>query len=280
MVFFKQLYYFLVLILHYKLCMGYLEYDNWVNIALSHAIDHKNPNSFAYRGNITISSLEIGLAKTNQEVLTAIQIQNLEDLARANQMYRLKAEVYYADGKRQQFLSSTKACNLIMSNLNDILWISIDHNGYINAATVLTSRSDVCLLASLQLLHKRTALFPWITFSLALCRVYIYVVYQLNSSKMDQIQIHHYAQWVRSFYENISVSGLEDFNTDVLIRHTEMAPFPDTTSFIQKLEREREARERGDVRDNRGFFAKYWMYIVPVVLLVFISGATNQDNSK
>ncbi|XP_011194543.1 ER membrane protein complex subunit 10 isoform X2 [Zeugodacus cucurbitae] len=226
MVFFKQLYYFLVLILHYKLCMGYLEYDNWVNIALSHAIDHKNPNSFAYRGNITISSLEIGLAKTNQEVLTAIQIQNLEDLARANQMYRLKAEVYYADGKRQQFLSSTKACNLIMSNLNDILWISIDHNGYINAATVLTSRSDVC------------------------------------------------------FYENISVSGLEDFNTDVLIRHTEMAPFPDTTSFIQKLEREREARERGDVRDNRGFFAKYWMYIVPVVLLVFISGATNQDNSK
>ncbi|XP_054084883.1 uncharacterized protein LOC105219893 isoform X3 [Zeugodacus cucurbitae] len=144
MVFFKQLYYFLVLILHYKLCMGYLEYDNWVNIALSHAIDHKNPNSFAYRGNITISSLEIGLAKTNQEVLTAIQIQNLEDLARANQMYRLKAEVYYADGKRQQFLSSTKACNLIMSNLNDILWISIDHNGYINAATVLTSRSDVC----------------------------------------------------------------------------------------------------------------------------------------
>lgn len=53
------------------------------------------------------------------------------------------------------------------------------------------------------------------------------------------------------------MSGLEDFNTDVLIRHTEMAPYPDTTTFIQKLEREREARERGEVRDNRGFFAKY-----------------------
>lgn len=64
-----------------------------------------------------------------------------------------------------------------------------------------------------------------------------------------------------SFYENISVSGLEDFNTDVLIRHTEMAPFPDTTNFIQKLEREREARERGDVRDNRGFFAKYVSFV-------------------
>lgn len=60
-----------------------------------------------------------------------------------NKLYRLKAEVSYADGKRQEFLSSTKACNLIMSNLNDNLWISIDHNGYINAATVLTSRSDI-----------------------------------------------------------------------------------------------------------------------------------------
>ncbi|XP_017468751.1 PREDICTED: ER membrane protein complex subunit 10-like [Rhagoletis zephyria] len=59
-----------------------------------------------------------------------------------------------------------------------------------------------------------------------------------------------------------------------------MAPIPDTTSFIQKMEMEREARERGEIRDNRGFFAKYWMYIVPVVLLLFISGATNQDASK
>ncbi|XP_068141956.1 LOW QUALITY PROTEIN: ER membrane protein complex subunit 10 [Drosophila tropicalis] len=71
-----------------------------------------------------------------------------------------------------------------------------------------------------------------------------------------------------------------NFNTDVLIRHAELAPVPDTASFIQKVEREREARERGEVRDNRGFFAKYWMYIVPVVLLVFISGATNQEAGK
>ncbi|XP_018790235.1 PREDICTED: ER membrane protein complex subunit 10 [Bactrocera latifrons] len=223
---FKHLYFVLVFFFNYKFCLGYLEYDNWVNIELSHAIDPKSPNSFTYRGNVTISNLDIGLAKSNQEALTGTQIQNLQSLARMDKLYRLKAEVSYADGKKQEFLSSTKACNLIMSNLNDILWISIDLNGYINAATVLTSSSDIC------------------------------------------------------FYENISVSGLEDFNTDVLIRHTETAPVPDTTSFIQKLEREREARERGDVRDNRGFFSKYWMYIVPVVLLVFISGATNQDNSK
>lgn len=32
---------------------------------------------------------------------------------------------------------------------------------------------------------------------------------------------------------------------------------PDTASYIQKLEREREAREKGEFKDNRSFFAKY-----------------------
>ncbi|XP_034485939.1 ER membrane protein complex subunit 10 [Drosophila innubila] len=80
--------------------------------------------------------------------------------------------------------------------------------------------------------------------------------------------------------EDIQQIKEKRFSTDVIIRHAELAPVPDTGSFIQKFEREREARERGEVRDNRGFFAKYWMYIVPVVLLVFISGATNQDAAK
>lgn len=52
---------------------------------------------------------------------------------------------------------------------------------------------------------------------------------------------------------------------------------PDTASFIQKLEREREARDHGEVKDHRGFFAKYWMYIVPVAILVLVSGATSPE---
>lgn len=55
-------------------------------------------------------------------------------------------------------------------------------------------------------------------------------------------------------------------------------PFrPDTATFIQKIEREREARDRGEVKDNRGFFAKYWMYIVPVAILVLVSGVTSPE---
>lgn len=52
---------------------------------------------------------------------------------------------------------------------------------------------------------------------------------------------------------------------------------PDTASFVQKIEREREARDRGEVKDNRSFLAKYWMYIVPVVILALLTGGANPD---
>ena len=116
-----------------------------------------------------------------------------------------------------------------MAQFNDVLWISLDANGFITGITAsqdATPNSSGC-----------------------------------SAEEIQQIQEKR-------------------FSTDVIIRHAELAPVPDTGSFIQKFEREREARERGEVRDNRGFFAKYWMYIVPVVLLVFISGATNQDAAK
>lgn len=55
---------------------------------------------------------------------------------------------------------------------------------------------------------------------------------------------------------------------------------PDTASFIQKVEREREARDRGEVKDNRGFLAKYWIYIVPVAILLLLSGASPDGNAS
>lgn len=53
------------------------------------------------------------------------------------------------------------------------------------------------------------------------------------------------------------VDALDEFNTEVVIRTYESAPIPDTASFIQKMERERESREKGETKDTRGFFAKY-----------------------
>ncbi|CAI4226957.1 unnamed protein product [Auanema sp. JU1783] len=57
-------------------------------------------------------------------------------------------------------------------------------------------------------------------------------------------------------------------------------PLPDTLSFVQKVEKERKARQNGAEADNRSFLAKYWMYIVPVVLFMFISNAVAPEGGQ
>ncbi|XP_041972830.1 ER membrane protein complex subunit 10-like [Aricia agestis] len=71
-----------------------------------------------------------------------------------------------------------------------------------------------------------------------------------------------------------------DINSKFYLRQVDQAPVPDTASYIQKLEREREAREKGEFKDNRSFLAKYWMYIVPIAIFVMISGAANPEAAQ
>lgn len=68
---------------------------------------------------------------------------------------------------------------------------------------------------------------------------------------------------------------LYEFNTIVTLKPIEPAPVPDTAGFVQKIEKEREARDRGETKDNRSFISKYWMYIVPAVILLLVSSVTN-----
>ena len=44
-------------------------------------------------------------------------------------------------------------------------------------------------------------------------------------------------------------------------------------SLTKKLEEEKRRQEKGEVPDNRSFLAKYWMYIVPIVIFMAINGA-------
>lgn len=74
------------------------------------------------------------------------------------------------------------------------------------------------------------------------------------------------------------INQLYEFSTVVSLKAVEPAPTPDTAGFIQKVEKEREARDRGETVDNRSFLSKYWMYIVPAVILLLISGVTNPDS--
>jgi len=68
-----------------------------------------------------------------------------------------------------------------------------------------------------------------------------------------------------------------DFNTTVVINDLVDGAVPDTATYIQKMEKERHDKESGVQQDNRSFLAKYWMYIVPVVIFVMVSGVMNPD---
>lgn len=64
------------------------------------------------------------------------------------------------------------------------------------------------------------------------------------------------------------VPATKHFLTDVIVKQTEVAPAPDTASFVQKMEKERLAREKGEGRDNRGFFAKYVCFIKLILIQI------------
>ncbi|XP_076249721.1 ER membrane protein complex subunit 10 [Calliopsis andreniformis] len=67
------------------------------------------------------------------------------------------------------------------------------------------------------------------------------------------------------------------WTTNVIVKHPDGGPVPDTATYIQKLEREREARERGEAKDNRPYLSKYWVYIFFAFVFVVLSSATNPE---
>ena len=53
-----------------------------------------------------------------------------------------------------------------------------------------------------------------------------------------------------------STTPASSFKSKVLIQHMEAGPQPDTASFIQKMEQDKMAKQRGETKDNRSFLAK------------------------
>lgn len=68
-----------------------------------------------------------------------------------------------------------------------------------------------------------------------------------------------------------------EFNTTVLIDSAVVGPVPDTATYIKRLEEERQNKLKEGKEDNRSFFAKYWIFIVPaVIILMIFSGPGDQ----
>ncbi|XP_078053286.1 ER membrane protein complex subunit 10 [Augochlora pura] len=67
------------------------------------------------------------------------------------------------------------------------------------------------------------------------------------------------------------------WTTDVLVKYPDGGPVPDTATYILKVEREREARERGEAKDNRPYLSRYWMYIFLIFIFIVLTAATNPE---
>jgi len=86
-------------------------------------------------------------------------------------------------------------------------------------------------------------------------------------------------QSVDKYCQNLNENSLfvDSFNTSVRIIEPIEGPIPDTQAYLQKLEREKQEKVQGEQGDNRSFIGKYWMYIVPVVIVIMLSGAMNPE---
>lgn len=52
---------------------------------------------------------------------------------------------------------------------------------------------------------------------------------------------------------------------------------PDTETHLEKIRIEKEQKEKGAQAENQSFFSKYWMYIVPFFVIMFLANIVNPE---
>jgi len=105
----------------------------------------------------------------------------------------------------------------------------------------------------------------------------------LDSTRQKLLSLTVYPQ-------NIYDSGLEDCTPEglkskkptkisgrVTVTNFAELPSPDVTTYLQRIEAEKQSRQHGASQDNRSFFAKYWFYIVPAIIFLLVTNVLGSD---
>lgn len=152
-------------------------------------MDITQPDRFTPRGNVTISSINTGSFTSSQEPLKSAERNQLQALANANQFYRLKAIVTSQDGERQTFLTYSKAvsCGLCV----------VYKTAYIYRFQ--------CALAGSQLNDVL-----WVNVGHVGAVLGISQTISGSANCLNMMPVN--------------AEALDEFNTDVYVKHTEMAP--------------------------------------------------------
>lgn len=67
------------------------------------------------------------------------------------------------------------------------------------------------------------------------------------------------------------------FNSTVVVQQQVAGVIPDTQTFVKRIEKERSETAKGQGKENKSFLAKYWMYIVPIFLIVMLSSQADPE---
>lgn len=73
------------------------------------------------------------------------------------------------------------------------------------------------------------------------------------------------------------LNSIDSITFHLAIQSLKLALPPDTESYLEKIKQEMEQKERGAQADNQSFLSKYWIYIVPFLVIMFLMNLVNPE---
>merc|ERR1712127_137652 len=79
--------------------------------------------------------------------------------------------------------------------------------------------------------------------------------------------------------EEMNLNDLEYFTLYTSIQNIKQGQTPDTEAYLEKVKKEIEQKEKAATGGNESFLQKYWMYIVPFVVIMFLMNLVNPEGA-